>query len=273
LLEVRIFLFNFDDFLLPYIDICLLQLLRPKLRRMNKEEAIAAARALVHSQTTRSEGDAKLLAQETGVELSPEQEEVQEGPDPESPELERQETDGTDEFADESSDSDLNSVDDDEDSSISEEDPAFESEDSEERNKDRARRNEEDDALADLDRELQLLMSEAPESKRKPIASAIDIPSVRKGPTAYVPGAAFNSNRTPTLALLTKRGTKAVTKEISVPEDSPLARHAAAIRARDEEERLELKQLVLNYERSQHEEDAQKKNRTLLFSNAQRRRY
>ncbi|KAI9179748.1 mRNA decay protein [Blastocladiella emersonii ATCC 22665] len=153
-------------------------------------------------------------------------------------------------------------------------------------------RDEEAEALAELDRELASLMSDLPaaaspmlsadEIRRRRTAgssgpgalpgstttpripTAEDLVALRAGASssssasvagAYIPGARQDASRGPALALVTKKANKMVARAIDVPDDSPLAKHAAAVRAREEAERVHLKNLVLSYERREREAD------------------
>ncbi|KAJ3375382.1 hypothetical protein GGF31_004500 [Allomyces arbusculus] len=242
----------------------LFETLRPKMKRMSYEEAVEAAQELVGKQAKQQEtitsptsadageiegaepdltdevaGEADLS--DAGSHGSGESDDEDDEDDDES---DVSESDDDDDLDDDLSDlSDLDDLDDDEDDDEDDDD------------------DEEEDESAMLDRELQLLMSERPDpsSRRRPVAvTAIAIPDRHAAATRAVPGAAANtsSSTEPSLALLTKRGAKVVTREFTVPEDSELAQHVAQIRAREEAERLELKSYVLKYERRELEERA-----------------
>ncbi|KAJ3365573.1 hypothetical protein GGF32_008706 [Allomyces javanicus] len=247
----------------------LFETLRPKMKRMSYDEAVEAAQELVGKQ-----------AKQQGTVTSPTAADADaadiEGAEPDltgegsgEPELSDAGSDGLGESDDEDEDeddddeSDLSDSDDDDDdldddlSDLSDLDDLEDDEDDE----DEEEADEEEDESAMLDRELQMLMSERPDpsSRRRPVAvTAIAIPDRHAAATRAVPGAAANmsSSAEPSLALLTKRGAKVVTREFTVPEDSELAQHVAQIRAREEAERLELKSYVLKYERRELEERA-----------------
>ncbi|KNE66571.1 hypothetical protein AMAG_11699 [Allomyces macrogynus ATCC 38327] len=238
----------------------LFETLRPKMKRMTYEEAVEAAQELVGKQAKQQETVTSPTAADAADIDDAEPDLTGEGAG--EADLSDAGSDGLGESDDEEDEdddeSDLSDSDDDLDDDLSDlSDLDDLDDDDDEEDEDEA----EEDESAMLDRELQLLMSERPDpsSRRRPVAvTAIAIPDRHAAATRAVPGAAANtsSSAEPSLALLTKRGAKVVTREFTVPEDSELAQHVAQIRAREEAERLELKSYVLKYERRELEERA-----------------
>ncbi|KAI9224650.1 armadillo-type protein [Blastocladiella britannica] len=71
----------------------------------------------------------------------------------------------------------------------------------------------------------------------------------------YIPGARQDVSKRSEVTLVTKRGAKAVVRSLAVPDSSAIGKHVAAVAAREEEERLKLKRLVLRSARNHAVDD------------------